>query len=167
MQGITEISFPRLGCGNGNLDWVDVQPVMEHYLAKLPISIFIHDFTVDIGLPEHLECVAETLRGERTVNSSFAGFMRTVRRAVDLAGSEMVELESKAPFSASMPSEEYLEIEASGACWRYELDDLRGVWLKLQKGIVTMKDAGWSIRDGSRPLLTLFSLLPNVRPIQI
>src|SRR6185369_4326034 len=28
-QGITEVSFPKLGCGNGNLDWEEVRPVME------------------------------------------------------------------------------------------------------------------------------------------
>ena len=28
-QGIREISFPRLGCGNGGLDWADVKPLME------------------------------------------------------------------------------------------------------------------------------------------
>ncbi len=44
-QAITEISFPKLGCGNGNLDWSDVQPVMERYLKDLPIKVYIHDYT--------------------------------------------------------------------------------------------------------------------------
>jgi O-acetyl-ADP-ribose deacetylase (regulator of RNase III) len=46
---ITEISFPRLGCGNGNLDWADVRPLMERYLAPLPIAVFVHDFERDMG----------------------------------------------------------------------------------------------------------------------
>ncbi len=42
-QGITSISFPLLGCGNGELDWESVvKPLMERYLKKLPIETFIH-----------------------------------------------------------------------------------------------------------------------------
>src|SRR6185312_8654562 len=62
--GIVEISFPRLGCGNGGLDWKKVCPLMEKYLSGLPIQVYIHDYTVDVGLPEHMEEVAKLLRGE-------------------------------------------------------------------------------------------------------
>ena len=41
-KGITSIAFPRLGCGCGELDWRDVQPLMEHYLASLPIDVYIY-----------------------------------------------------------------------------------------------------------------------------
>ncbi|WP_424475371.1 macro domain-containing protein [Oceanobacillus kimchii] len=42
-KGITSISFPPLGCGNGGLDWESqVQPLMEKYLKSLDIDIFIH-----------------------------------------------------------------------------------------------------------------------------
>jgi len=42
-KGIKSISFPMLGCGNGQLDWdSQVQPLMEEYLADLPIEIYIH-----------------------------------------------------------------------------------------------------------------------------
>ena len=40
---ITSISFPMLGCGNGELDWdAQVKPLMNEYLKPLPIEIFIH-----------------------------------------------------------------------------------------------------------------------------
>lgn len=39
--GADSIAFPRLGCGNGALDWDDVRPVMERYLAKIPLQIYI------------------------------------------------------------------------------------------------------------------------------
>jgi O-acetyl-ADP-ribose deacetylase (regulator of RNase III) len=51
--GIREIAFPRLGCGNGGLDWDIVRPLMVEKLRDLPISVFIHDFEKPIGLPEH------------------------------------------------------------------------------------------------------------------
>ena len=42
-QGVTAVSFPQLGCGNGELDWdTQVQPLMEEYLSDLPITIFVH-----------------------------------------------------------------------------------------------------------------------------
>jgi O-acetyl-ADP-ribose deacetylase (regulator of RNase III) len=42
-KGITSISFPLLGCGAGGLDWAtQVHPLMEHYLAPLPINVYIH-----------------------------------------------------------------------------------------------------------------------------
>ncbi len=40
---VTSISFPQLGCGNGELDWASqVKPLMERYLKSLPIEIFVH-----------------------------------------------------------------------------------------------------------------------------
>jgi len=43
VYGITSISFPLLGCGNGELDWeTQVRPLMERYLQSLPINIYIH-----------------------------------------------------------------------------------------------------------------------------
>lgn len=52
-RGITSIAFPKLGCGNGELDWDDVRPLMERYLKDLPIDVYIY---LDKGLqkePEH------------------------------------------------------------------------------------------------------------------
>ena len=40
-QGITSIAFPKLGCGNGELNWDEVRPLMEKYLSNLPIDIYI------------------------------------------------------------------------------------------------------------------------------
>jgi len=42
-QGITSIAFPKLGCGNGELNWENtVRPLMERYLSGLAIDIFIY-----------------------------------------------------------------------------------------------------------------------------
>lgn len=41
--GVESVSFPQLGCGNGELDWVSqVQPIMQEYLSTLPIPVFVH-----------------------------------------------------------------------------------------------------------------------------
>ncbi|WP_051906425.1 MULTISPECIES: macro domain-containing protein [unclassified Sulfurospirillum] len=51
--GIQSISFPMIGCGNGGLDWDIVKEVMERYLKKLPIDIYIHTSKKDDLKPEH------------------------------------------------------------------------------------------------------------------
>lgn len=68
VYGITDVSFPMLGCGNGELDWESqVRPLMEQYLGKLPIDVHIHlqDRQDPYG-PEHrnLREIKKWLRGE-------------------------------------------------------------------------------------------------------
>jgi O-acetyl-ADP-ribose deacetylase (regulator of RNase III) len=55
--GISSISFPQLGCGNGELDWErQVQPLMERYLKDLPIPVYIHQYPQDPDfVPERLD----------------------------------------------------------------------------------------------------------------
>lgn len=54
-KNITSIAFPRLGCGNGELDWNKVKPLMERYLKKLPIDVYIYLGTNPDVIPEHKE----------------------------------------------------------------------------------------------------------------
>jgi len=52
-KGITSISFPLLGCGNGGLNWEnEVKPLMEKYLRPLPIEVYIH-LSDNQKKPEH------------------------------------------------------------------------------------------------------------------
>lgn len=46
-QGITSIAFPELGCGNGELAWAEVRPLMLRYLRKLPINVYINLYDRD------------------------------------------------------------------------------------------------------------------------
>ena len=41
-QGIKSVAFPALGCGNGNLSWHEVGPVMCKYLAPLDLRVVIY-----------------------------------------------------------------------------------------------------------------------------
>lgn len=52
-RGITSIAFPKLGCGNGELSWDDVKPLMERYLKSLPIDIYIYLKNGITEEPEH------------------------------------------------------------------------------------------------------------------
>ena len=52
---ISSIAFPKLGCGNGELNWADVKPLMEKYLKKLPIDVYIYLGFNNFNKPEHKE----------------------------------------------------------------------------------------------------------------
>lgn len=52
-KNITSIAFPRLGCGNGELNWNDVKPLMEKYLKPLSIDIYIYLGLKSNAEPEH------------------------------------------------------------------------------------------------------------------
>lgn len=50
---ISSIAFPKLGCGNGELDWNQVKPLMEKYLKNLPIDVYIYLGVNKDVMPEH------------------------------------------------------------------------------------------------------------------
>lgn len=52
-RNITSIAFPKLGCGNGELDWNVVKPLMEKYLKPLPIDVYIYLGLLPSDEPEH------------------------------------------------------------------------------------------------------------------
>lgn len=51
--GADSIAFPRLGCGNGGLDWTVVKPLMEKYLNKIPMQILVYIDNYNDPVPEH------------------------------------------------------------------------------------------------------------------
>jgi len=40
--GVISVAFPALGCGNGGLDWAEVEPVISGKLRDLPITIEVY-----------------------------------------------------------------------------------------------------------------------------
>ena len=51
-MGISSIAFPKLGCGNGELDWERVKKLMTDYLSVIPIDIYIYESNIELE-PEH------------------------------------------------------------------------------------------------------------------
>ena len=78
--GITSIAFPKLGCGNGELDWNNVKPLMEAYLKSLPIDVYIYTNTLKDALPEHKDQknMSNWLK-QNAKDLSFEGFCDDIR----------------------------------------------------------------------------------------
>ena len=166
-RGIREISFPRLGCGNGGLEWDDVRPVMERHLKPLPIPVYIHDYVAPIGIPEHYEGIAALLAQSTTDECSFDTFAESFRQLVSLAHDRFIDFSTGQPFSAHVDAEDSVIFELNDTSWSFELEELRNIWVALSNGLVTKKEAGWVIQAGADPLLSMISLLPQVRAVQI
>lgn len=165
--GITEISFPRLGCGNGGLDWEEVRPLMEKHLRNLPIQVYIHDFTVPIGLPEHMEELANKLKSENLEQDSFEDFLKAIKKVVEVGADNLVNIETNGRLTASVTGDQVLRVETEKAVWNFETEDLWGAWLGLQRGLLTKDKAAWSQEGSGDALLSILSVLPQVRPVQI
>ncbi len=76
--GITSISFPQLGTGNGGLDWEKaVQPLMERHLKDLPLSIFIHVAKTrsDLSLSRRTRSAGSTCSNREWTSVSMSFFL--------------------------------------------------------------------------------------------
>lgn len=164
---IREISFPRLGCGNGNLDWAEVRPLMEYYLSRVQIPVYIHDFERDIGIPEHLETIADQAARHTPSGVDFESFVSGLRSVANWGGDHLVDLSSKVPFTARVDSDQALYICVSDQTWEFDAEDLHGAWVSLLRGLVTRERVEWGTGGGGEFVLTLLSLLPNTRPVEI
>jgi O-acetyl-ADP-ribose deacetylase (regulator of RNase III) len=86
-QGITSISFPQLGCGNGGLSWRNVEPLMVRYLEPLPIPTYVHlRAPGEAFIPEHSETVEAINLPRRTISCS--EFLRDLTQLLGTPASE-------------------------------------------------------------------------------
>ena len=166
-KGISEISFPKLGCGNGGLDWSEVQPMMEEYLSRVDIPVFIHDFTKDIGVPEHLDRVAKDMQPLAQRVGSFDEFIEAIGKATDLAGGSMVDLVSSRTFSATIEDGPNLSLRIGDDELVLDEEGLLGVWSNFRRGFLTLDEAGWISPAASSSILSILSTLPGARAIEI
>ncbi len=166
-RGIVEISFPRLGCGNGGLEWDDVRPLMERCLSKIPIHIYLHDYEVDIGMPEHMEAVTRELSSVTGAMRSFDIFVSVIQEAIRRVGGSLIDLQSRAHFSASCDQDAALAIEHNGERRCVDPEDLRGIWLSLAKGLLTRETVEWSAGESASSVMSVLSMLPDIRAVQV
>jgi len=160
-SGITSISFPQLGCGNGQLPWRVVRPVMEKYLSGLPIPVYVHivsrraDF-----VPEHLDpqLIAQSWRTRQGV--SFTQFWSDLRAAAGVspenrdrsADGELAPLilRSSDDRSISLPAE-----------------DFEDLWNSLRlRGALRQDEFPGTLREQAEQVTKLLLKLDYLRPFQ-
>jgi O-acetyl-ADP-ribose deacetylase (regulator of RNase III) len=166
-RGITEISFPRLGCGNGGLDWDDVRPLMEKHLSPLRITIYVHDYEVSVGLPEHMEPLEGRSASGIRIDRSFEDFIGAIQDVVDEQACRFTTLLSGRPFEVQFVPGHQIEIGSGDQRTMVDLDDLRSIWVKLLHGLVTQEAVEWGPHVDGEFMLSLLSMLPQIRPVQI
>lgn len=163
-QGIREIAFPRLGCGNGGLDWKDIQPMMHEYLSDLPIRIYIHDYDVNLGFPEHKGYAPEYAQ------NSFHDFIHDVANTISLNDGNFSLLDNFGEFSAAIFLKDDMNVlELSGDGWFAQIDEVELVelWVLLNKGPVDSSRLMGSAQEHISPLFSLLSAIDYIRPVEV
>ena len=163
-RGIREISFPRLGCGNGGLEWEQVRPVMEKYLAPLPIPIYIHDFDADIGAPEHkLALLGKPYR------CSFDALVEDLRALCTESDGVFNTISEKNPFAAKMLNDGGINFRDDQRNYEINVtgDELYEAWFMLINGPLSESKLVGEARSAANYLLGLFASLPYARAVQL
>lgn len=161
-MGITSISFPPLGCGNGNLSWDDVKPLMEQYLSKLEIPVYVHDRQVSVGfVPEHKE--VQVLR----IPASFDAFRHDVRAQIIANDGRFGTLKDATPFDAKWGEEGiWIRTKNKNELLRPEL--LEWAWNTIQSGFLSSDQfPGDAARRIKSYLFPILGALPYVRVAEI
>ena len=167
-MGITSISFPLLGCGNGELDFeTQVKPLMEKYLGKLSILTLIHVGWNHIVPPERLDAnITEWLRSEPSA-LPFDEVWQDIIEVLDhkcefrtrvMQNSFSVHAEAEPPELVVVPS--------SGRTIRIVSEELISFWQQLRDYGLTHGSIAPEHRYLSY-LMPVFEQLRYVHPVKI
>ncbi len=167
-MGITSIAFPALGCGNGELDYeLQVKPLMEEFLGKLSIPIFVYIDQQSNLTPEHkdIERTIEWLRSEPSAlpfDEVWNDILHVVNSIKEFEtpgkGNRFTALAIDAP-----PS---ITINSSSKTHKIEIDRLLEFWKQLRDYGFTYSSIAPEHRQNSY-LLPIFEKLPYVQHISV
>jgi len=137
-KNITSIAFPRLGCGNGELNWDDVRQLMERYLKPLPIDIYIYLGLKNNAVPEH-KTQEETMEWLKcnAKDMSFKGLVDNIEFETALTPLTF-------SYNGNEVSVRYsngLEFIYKGQCQTISEDDLFQNWDEIRSNSVFVADA--------------------------
>ena len=167
--GITSISFPQLGCGNGELDWdVQVKPLMEQYLRNLPIAVFIHLQGHDnLSIPEHrnMRSIRKWLReepGSLAFSEVWADLHGLFKDPIELSrlddGQQFTVTVSEAPDQLTIESRKGVEYIPSEA--------LLELWQQLrQSGFISVNNLPYGLHAYADCIVCVLGELPYVEPV--
>jgi len=172
--GITSIAFPPLGCGNGELDWEkQVKPVMEKYLKKLGIDIFIYLYRQEDFKPEHknIKEMKKWLYSEPE-NLSFFEVWNDLSKIVG-EGIELETLDSGTKFLAKINNkgdseEKNIIFSFNDKNITVYFEDIYELWGQIRNHGFSMKRImPESLQEVGEQIFTLFSKLEYCKPVEI
>ncbi len=170
-HSITSIAFPQLGCGHGELDWEkQVQPLMEKYLGKLPIEIFIHLYGKDPFAPPEHKDIEETKRWLRSEPESLA-FTKVWEDlcACLRARTEFTTLDTHENFRVRLTNTpaEGLMIE-NGQELFVPQDALLEAWQHLRSvGFLSAEGLTHGLDLHANKVISVMVVLPYLKPVQL
>ena len=169
VYGITTISFPPLGCGNGELDWeTQVRPLMEEHLAELPITAFVHlQDSPDSFVPEHrnIKAISEWLHGE-TESLAFTEVWNDLR-ALSKSCSQFSVFHSGEPFRVAVDAGgEGMTIRAATVNEHIPGEAILELWQQIrQSGFVSGDTLPYGLDSWSEYILPVMAELPYVESV--
>jgi hypothetical protein len=160
-MGIVSASFPPLGCGNGNLNWNDVRPLIERYLSKINIQIYVHSLHVgDEFVPEHVTASAAP--------TTLQEFQLDLGSSLHENKGTFFTGESGQSFSVQMRENELGIIRGGRQRERIPLEEIENVWVILRDGILSVdKFSDEASRRYKSYLFPILKSLPYVRSTRI
>ena len=165
-KGINHISFPKLGCGNGGLNWDEVvRPIMEKHLNPLPIEIWVHDFQVEIGLPEHLEHFASS-QEDKPLPKSKNELWDNIKLIEASIGTQLLDFDSKTSFELRTKNNDLILTDQFTEA-KVDFEELLSNYRVMLGGLLTRKKVGISDSGEAGKLISLLSFLPKVEAVQI
>ncbi len=131
LKSITSVAFPRLGCGNGGLNWQEVRPLMERYLSPLPIDIYIYVGNYQDPTPEHKE-PEKTMAWlkQHAKDMSFHGLRDALQRKSGLLP-HIFDWNGKLCRMQYAGSVLRISDGESGPVYEFEETELRQIWYEL------------------------------------
>lgn len=169
-KGITSISFPQLGCGNGGLNWEEeVKPLMEKYLKNLSIDVFIH-LRDDDANREHMN-VSETKTWLRASPSSLSfnqvwedilDSLKVIDNRLRIDGEELLISHE------NIKGDARLRIVSNSKCVYIYKEELMGLWINLRSiGYIFIHDLPDGLDQYGGLVLGLMNTLEYIQPVKI
>jgi O-acetyl-ADP-ribose deacetylase (regulator of RNase III) len=165
---ITSLAMPPLGCGNGQLDYESqVKPLVEQYLGKLSVPVFVYRGRAASGLVE------------QSVPEEISKWLRSQPESLpfdEVWEDVLALLDKRSVYHTATSHNEYtvhpvedppsLAIEAANKSYKIDREQLLEFWQQL-------RDFGFSYRSIAPEhhrisyLIPIFEQLPYVRRVSV
>lgn len=162
---LTDIAMPKLGCGNGGLDWeTQVKPIVEKYLKKTPINVSIYDFDKDI-VPEHLKPkeIEEWLKSDPE-SLTFSVFIEDLKTSIQdgLIAREIL-LNKIKYFVQYDDTNEIFEFKSKEKSLILSIEDLKNIFYTLKTlGKVCVNDLYTELQQNTYEIFDFIGLLSYI-----